>query len=138
MRLPARFGKLLGTPARSKYGNKKTTVAGEVFDSKWEAEHWVELRLRQSAGEIRELKRQQRIPVVINGIKVCTFIADFTYDERVPLATLWGTDAAWKAVVADCKSDITRKEPYYRLKKKLLKVVNGIDIIEVLKRKRSA
>lgn len=131
------FRKLTKQSAPQKYGNRKTVVAGEAFDSAWEAQHWTELRQLESAGQIRNLKRQVRIPVVINGTKVCTFIADFTYEERQPREAIWGEDFVWKSVVADCKSEITRKEPYYRLKKRLLKTVNDIEILEVVKpRKR--
>lgn len=122
------FRRLTGQPARPKYGNTKTTVAGLVFDSKWEAQHWQQLQLRAAAGEIRNLQRQQRIPIVINGLKVCTFIADFTYEER--------TLGEWRRVVADCKSEPTRTERSYRLKKKLLHAVNGIDVLEVIKPRR--
>lgn len=134
---PKQFRKLTKQPATQKYSNKKTVVAGLTFDSKWEAQHWIELRLLESAGQIRNLQRQVRIPVVINGTKVCTFIADFTYDARQDRSSLIAGDYVWKPVVSDCKSEITRREPYYRLKKKLLKVVNGIDILEVVKPRRS-
>lgn len=127
------FRRLTNQPAESKWGNKKTVVAGLKFDSKWESQHWVELRLRESAGEIKNLQRQVRIPVVINGVKVTTFIADFTYDEREARDALWAGDYVWKPIVSDCKSEATRLEPYYRLKKKLLRIVNGIDIREVVK-----
>ena len=56
---------------------------------------------------------------MINGVKVCTYIADFTYEE------LGGV------VVEDVKSEFTRKDPVYRLKNKLMKACHGIDIREV-------
>ncbi len=43
---------------RSKYGNTKTEVAGEFFDSKREAEDYKVLLLRQKAGEIGLIRRQ--------------------------------------------------------------------------------
>ena len=113
---------------RPKYGNRKTVVAGLTFDSAWEAEYWGTLRLLEMAGEIQELARQVRIPIWVNGVKVATFIADFTYEERTP--------QGWSAVVADCKSAHTRTEPYYRLKKRLLKAAHHIDIREVLRERR--
>jgi hypothetical protein len=33
--------------------------------------------------------------------------------------------------IEDCKSDFTRKNPVYRLKKKMMKIINGLEIIEV-------
>ena len=68
------------------------------------------------AGEIRNLERQVRFPIIVNGVKVCTYIADFTYEE------LGGV------VVEDVKSEFTQKDALFRLKAKLLRVVLGIDI----------
>ena len=71
------------------------------------------------AGEIRNLERQVRFPIVVNGVKVCTYIADHVYDEMAG------------RVVEDVKSEFTRKDPVYRLKNKLMKACHGIDIREV-------
>jgi hypothetical protein len=101
----------------SKYGNKKTTVDGIVFDSRAEARRYQELKLLERAGEIFGLKRQQQFPIIINGMKVCTYIADFTYSDLRK-----GRD-----VVEDHKGFPT---PQYALKKKLMKAVHGIEILE--------
>ena len=53
----------------SKYGNKRTFVGTELFDSRHEADRWIELTLMQKAGEISELKRQvpfSLIPAIRN------------------------------------------------------------------------
>lgn len=102
----------------TKYRNKKTVVDGVVFDSAKEAKRWQYLCLLQRAGQITGLERQVRIPIVINGIKVCSYVADACYYE----------DGSYR--VEDTKSDFTRKLPVYRLKKKLIKAVLGIDIVE--------
>ncbi len=87
-----------------------------MFDSAKEAKRWGELQFMVKAGEIRNLERQVRFPIIVNGVKVCTYIADFTYEE------LGGV------VVEDVKSEFTRKDPLFRLKSKLLKPTTGIDI----------
>ena len=68
------------------------------------------------AGEIRNLERQVRFPIIVNGVKVCTYVADYVYDEMAG------------RVVEDVKSEFTRKDPLFRLKSKLLKATTGIDI----------
>lgn len=103
----------------SKYRNVKTEVNGISFDSKKEAKRYGELRLLEKAGLIQHLRLQVKYPIVVNGLKVCTWIADFTYDSPTG------------EVVEDVKSDITRKNPVYRLKCKLVKAIYGISIREV-------
>jgi hypothetical protein len=104
---------------RAKYGNRKTTVDGQVFDSKREAQRWQDLQLMQKAGEIYDLKRQVRYKLDVNGVHICDYIADFVYlvaiDNEQP-------------VVEDAKGVRTRE---YRLKKRLMEAVHGIMIAEV-------
>lgn len=82
-----------------KYGNKKVYVDGVQFDSKREAQHWMELQLLERAGEISDLQRQVRfelIPTqrepdtvgkrggVVKGRvieKKVEYIADFVYTD---------------------------------------------------------
>lgn len=99
-----------------KYRNLKTLVDGIVFDSQKEARRYGELKLLVRSGEIHSLELQPRFPVVINGVKVCTYVADFGY-----------VDHTGSPVVEDSKGF---KTPIYNLKKKLVKAVHGIDILE--------
>ncbi len=78
----------------------------------------MELVAKQATGAIAALRRQVRIPVVVNGVKVCAYVADFVYL------------ADGREVVEDVKSECTRKLPVYRLKKKLLAAL-GVEIQEV-------
>lgn len=102
----------------SKYLNKKTVVDGIKFDSKKEAGRWVQLKILESKGEIEELMRQRRYDLRVKDVIICSYVADFTY---------------WRCGfhVEDVKSDFTRKNPVYRIKKKLMKAIYGIDIKEV-------
>ena len=104
---------------RPKYGNKRVKIGDLTFDSAKEAKRWGELQFMVKAGEIRNLEIQVRFPIVVNGVKVCTYIADHVYDEMAG------------RVVEDVKSEFTRKDPAYRLKYKLIKACHGIDIREV-------
>lgn len=98
--------------ARNKYGNKHENG----FASRREARRHEELMLRQKARHISELRCQVPFRIEINDELVCTYKADFTYVEGGAL------------VVEDTKGYRT---PVYRLKKKLMKAVHGIEIKEV-------
>ena len=116
----------LKTPKNSKYRNKKVIVDnGEgsllTFDSQAEYIKYGELLLEQRQGLIQNLQRQVTFPINVNGHKVCKYIADFVYTKGD------------KQFVIDVKSAYTAKMPVYRLKKKLLWALYGIEIIEVTK-----
>lgn len=100
----------------SKYGNIKTVIDGHRFDSKKEADHYIHLKVRQSRGEISNLELQPKFPLAINGAKICTYKADFAYDEN------------GKRITVDVKGF---KTPIYKLKKKLLSAIYGVQITEV-------
>lgn len=68
------------------------------------------MRQQERAGLIRDLQLQPRFECWVEGIKVCTYSADFQYtDVNTGLP-----------IVEDVKSPITRKDPVYRLKRKLV------------------
>jgi hypothetical protein len=116
----AAFGIPIGEPSKTlkrKYHNVPCLFEGIMFDSGKEAERYRTLKLHELVGAITDLKRQVKFEFVINGVKVTTFTADFTYREP-------------DYVVEDVKSEITRREPRYRIKKKLMLAVHGITIRE--------
>jgi adenine specific DNA methylase Mod len=117
--------------SRSKYGSKKCIFQGEVFDSKHELNRYQELRLMEEAGIIKDLKRQVKFELLPaqysktrktkKGKPRCieksvSYIADFVYMMH------------GERIVEDAKGF---KTPEYRLKKKLLLWVHGIEIVEV-------
>ena len=103
----------------SKYGAIRTTVDGITFDSKGESIRYQQLKLLEAAGEIRDLKRQIKYPLVVNGVKIADYVADFRYVNS--------DDGA--VVVEDFKSKATIT-PVYRLKKKFMLAIYGITILE--------
>lgn len=56
--------KFFRKPSRNKYGAKKTQVGDIKFDSKKEANRWMELQLLERAGEISDLKRQVKVELI--------------------------------------------------------------------------
>ena len=102
-----------------KFGNRKVERNGVVYDSKHESQVLADLEVREKAGEIRDLRRQVPFAIVINDIHVCDYVADAVYLEGK------------RRVVVDAKSAHTRTLPVYRIKKKLMAAVLGIEIREV-------
>lgn len=97
-----------------KYANERT----RGFASKKEARRYVELSLQEKAKHIEDLRCQVPYDIIINGIKVCRYVADFTY--IIPETR--------ERIVEDAKGYRT---PIYRLKAKLMRAVHGVAIKEV-------
>jgi hypothetical protein len=107
----------------AKYRNKKVTVNGITYDSKKEARRHGELLLLERTGQITKLERQVKYVLIpsqrINSKVVereVSYIADFRYIQNGEL------------IVEDVKSEITRKEPTYVLKRKMMLYFHGIQI----------
>lgn len=114
---------------RGKYNiapKSKRTYKGEVYDSKAEMEYLKHLELMKKATPPSErvvsIDKQVKFPIEVEGMKICTYILDY----KVTYA-----DGSVKHI--DVKGVVT---PIYRLKKKLVKAVYGIDIIEITKDKK--
>lgn len=99
----------------SKFRAQKTVIDGHTFASKKEGSRYSILKLLEKAGEIQDLKLQPEWKIEINGIPICRYIADFTYTQN------------GVKIVEDVKGFRTKE---YRLKRKLLKAVHGITILE--------
>jgi hypothetical protein len=109
-----------GYKRRNKYGispRAERTLNGVVFASRGEMMRWMELSLMKRAGLIVKLCRQVPYPLAVNGHHVCTYVADFWY---------WLRDGS--EVVEDWKPGV--RTPEYLLKKRLMKAINNIDILE--------
>ncbi len=104
----------------SKYHNKPTASNGIQFDSRKEADRYQELLWMRQAGLIEDLELQPRYELIVNGQKLGFYRGDFRYKEVA-------TDSV---VLEDVKSPVTRTA-VYMLKKKLVKALYGIDIVEV-------
>jgi Protein of unknown function (DUF1064). len=99
-----------------KYGNQPTEIGAHKFASKREAKRYAVLASMQEQGEITNLRLQKRYPIVVNGKKVCVYVGDFEYQS------------GGMVIVEDAKGV---KTSVYKLKRKLMQIVNGIEIREV-------
>ena len=61
----------------TKYHNKHTEYAGHSYMSKLEADVAWQLDMRIKAGEVKNYKRQVRIPLKVNGKHICDYVIDF-------------------------------------------------------------
>lgn len=100
----------------TKYKSEKCEYQGVKFDSIKERNHFIYLKQLEEKGEIWNLRLQVKFPILIENKRICSYIADFVYEDEVG-----------KHVV-DVKSPITSKNPTFRLKKKLVETQYGVEI----------
>ncbi len=108
-----------------KYGNKKTEVDGITFDSRKEAQRYVELKMLERARIISELELQKEFELIptqkVDGRVVeraCKYKADFFYYDHEKQSY----------VVEDTKGFKTKE---YIIKRKLMLYRYGIRITEI-------
>lgn len=108
----------------SKYGASKVTFNGEKFDSEREFKRWQTLRILQSIGEISDLRRQVRFPLLGHRGPILSlkgrqlfYVADFVYRDA----------KSGEEIVEDAKGFPT---PEYKLKRSIL-AAQGVKIKEV-------
>lgn len=101
----------------NKYNNQKTTIDGHTFDSKKEAQRYVQLRELEKSGRIKQLKLQEDFILQPkfkdqNGktVREIKYRADFVYLDSI--TNQW--------IIEDVKSEATRKDKVYRMKKKMM------------------
>ena len=111
----------------NKYRNKRIKNAFGSFDSIKEWKWYCLLLDRQKRGEISKLQRQVKFLLIPTQRddkgkvieRECSYIADFVYTEKGYQHSL------------DVKSEITRKNHEYIIKRKLMLFLHGIRIEEV-------
>lgn len=124
------YNKLLNnsiTVKENKYKNKKVIYNGIKFDSIKEKNRYMQLLYLEKAGLIKDIKLQYEFELqpafTLNKKKIrkITYIADFYYyDNNLN-----------DYVVEDVKSEITKKDKTYCLKKKLFQYKYQKEIIEI-------
>ena len=103
-------------PKKSKYGNKKVELSsGLKFDSEKEGNRYTILKMLENAGEITALQMQVKFKLTASK-----YYADFTYFDYKKK----------QFIVEDVKSAATRKLTPFRMKKRMMKELYNIDILE--------
>lgn len=108
---------------KSRYKNKWVVLDGIKFQSQGEAYHWLGLKDQMNRGEFREVKRQVKFPLVVNGIEVANYVADFVT-----------MDYSNCIQVIDYKSRFTATLALYQMKRKLMNAIYGVVIVEAGKK----
>ena len=111
------FAAMQARAVKPKYGNRKKTVGGRVFESASEAVRYQELLLLQHNGEIADLKCQVKIRCDANGVHICNYFADFFYYDRAKKALIYEDRKGARTAV-------------YMLKKRIVRALTGIEIFE--------
>ena len=116
---------------KEKYNRVKIEVDGIKFDSKREAKRYQALQLLVKSGIIKDLRLQVRFRFnmeVAGDETEFKFHLSTTKRKRSYIADFVYWDCQKKAwIVEDCKGF---KTPEYKYKKKLMKDVFGVDILE--------
>jgi hypothetical protein len=99
----------------NKYNAKRVLLDGICFDSKAEANYYAALKLRERAGEVCDVEMQRPYCLLVNGILIATYKADFVF---------WDIKLRRRRVI-DVKG---MKTPVFRLKQKLMRACHGIEI----------
>lgn len=115
---------------QAKYRNRKVVIDGIEFHSAKEGKRYGELKMLEKAGEIAHLNMQSPFEFKIDGKKIFTYYADFVY-YKLSTNREDGLKEYDDYIVEDVKSEITRKNPVYRIKKKLIEAQFNIKITEV-------
>lgn len=118
--------KALASRKRHKYGAKRTQAPdGTWFASKAECARYLELSLLKRAGMIKDLQIQPRFKLEANGEHIAVYVGDFSYVRT--------GDPGGRLTVEDVKGVRT---DVFKLKQRLMKVLLGLDVVEVSKPKR--
>lgn len=105
---------------RNKFGAKKTKIGKQIFHSRLEAKHYLQLKMLEKAGKIRDMRTQVPYKLTCNNILICKYILDFQfYDNELGCIRY-----------VDSKGVITS---IFRIKKKFVEAQYGI-IIELWKK----
>ena len=105
----------------NKYRNKKQLYKGIKFDSKKELQRYLILEEMQMKKLIYDLEVHPVFPLLVNGVKIGRYTADFKYKN-----------VNGEEVIEDVKSKITKTRDYM-LRKKILATYNPpIIISEIL------
>lgn len=133
----------------SKYHSKKVELDGLKFDSQKEADHWVTLCLLQSQGAIDNLKRQvkyewnlyagERGGDLVQVGKTRSYVADFVYDLPSGKRFVEDVKPMSESEYREKQAAARKKGKSFKLdtmdtyleKKKIVKALFGIDIVEV-------
>lgn len=125
--MPYASFKDFGKKKTGKVNHEKVVINGIQFDSLAEADRYKILRVMEKTGKIKDLKCHPRWEIIpaqkVEGhrsFQAAHYTADFQYIKDD------------KLVVEDVKSEYTRQAEDYKLRRKLMMLMHGIYVHEVI------
>jgi len=103
-------------PKQGRIRSVRTEVDGVTFQSKREANRYLQLKIELKLGRISHLRLQVPFSLAVNRVHVAIYKADFVYQR----------DGA--EIVEDAKGHRTE---VYLIKRKLMLACHGITVVEV-------
>jgi len=67
---------------KNKYQAKKQTYNGNKYDSTLEAKVAEDLDWQLKSGDLKEVKRQVKIPLMVNKVLICNYYCDFRVVDK--------------------------------------------------------
>lgn len=118
-----------GKKRKSKYGNVRAEEDGLKFDSQKEYKRYKQLKVMERVGLIKDLQHHKvfeispevKFPSKKTTSRARTYEADFVYIDT----------KTGQTIVEDVKSEATKENAVYLLKKHLMMAIHGIEIQEV-------
>jgi hypothetical protein len=125
--MPYASFKDFGKKRTGRVNHETVTINGIRFDSMAEADRYKILRVMEKTGKISDLECHPRWEIIpaqkIEGhrsFQAAHYTADFKYFQD------------GKMIVEDVKSEYTRQAEDYKLRRKLMMLVHGIYVTEVI------
>ena len=104
-------------PSAMKAGKRLCKTCGNTvihFQSRTEAIRYLDLSRLVTFGTITDLKCQPRFPLIVNGVDIGTYVADFSYTEK------------GKMVFEDVKGNVQTE--ISDLRRRLAQAIHGVEI----------
>lgn len=73
---------LKGSGKKNKYSAKKQNYNGVKYDSTLEAKVAEDLDWQLKSGDLVEVKRQVKVPLMVNKVLICTYYCDFRVVDK--------------------------------------------------------
>ena len=112
-------GHLIGVTTTNKYGSKHTEYAGVKYHSRFEADCAAILDTRLKAKDIKEVRRQVKIPLEAYGHHITNYFIDFVVvhnDNHLEYIEAKGMETdAWKLKFKMLEAKLASEEPMAEL-----------------------
>jgi hypothetical protein len=118
-------GKVVNKTKSSKFNNVKSEIDGHTFDSNKEAEFYGSLKIKKSAGLIKDFSMQVQYDILVNNIHIAYYYLDFKIENN---------DGSFEYIDIkgkDKKSNKFIKTGVFALKKRLVEAIYHIKITMV-------